>query len=148
MTHQHYARLYFYSLRDETLAPVCFFRTGKEKKKLWEKFSGASFCCVATPPRERATQKSLRAAPNVSIFSNELLPWRRLQRGGGGVMATARQTPREVLFCRCVSHVLPSDLHHLLRGVPESSPGSCSLHLHPPPPPSSSRVNLTPFSDV
>lgn len=50
-------------------------------------------------------------------FSNELLPWRRLQWGGGGVMATdylLRQTPREVLLCRCVTVL--SDLHHLFQG--------------------------------
>lgn len=111
------------------------FSEGKEKS--WKSSQGRLLGDVWSAaisrrisPRDRLCKVCARCRR--FNFSNELLPWRRLQWGGEGVMATVRQTPREVLLRRCVSQ-LSSQIFTTSFRVTGSSSGSFTLHLHSSP---------------
>lgn len=103
MTHHDYAAVYFYSICDETFAPIYFFwrksfSAGVGGGGLLGDVSSAAISrcaatrkkgetCASAPVRWNARAKVCAPLPHFN-FSNELLPWQRLQCGGGGVMAT------------------------------------------------------------
>lgn len=147
MTHRRYAEVYFYFICDETLAPV--YVSWRKGETLRESFRGrllgdgcrvlqsAAAKGISAHPRGNVHAKFVRGSDvSIFFFFNELLPWRRLQWGGGGVMATdylVRQTPREVLLCPCVSEFSSQIFTASFRGAESFRPssGSFTLHLHP-----------------
>lgn len=139
MTHQHYARLYFYFLRDKN-ARACLLFSERKEKTLGEVFWAG--CCVATPPRERA-RESLRAAPTLPF---SLMSCCHGEGCSGEVGVSWRQRGRHPGRCCSagVCHMFSPQIFTTFSG------GSRVLPWFLQPPSASAttsvvRVNLTPF---